>query len=187
MHVIYHTPRLDLRILRPGQEDIVLNFYERNRAFLEPLEPLRAEHFYTLEYQRSNLSCEYNSFVKFNYLRFWLFDKANPFHAIGTISFSNFRKGAFGSCMLGYKLDQSACHQGYMSEALSSLIPKVFQEYHLHRLEAMVMPGNTASIRLLERLGFIREGYLHSFAQIHGKWCDHLLYTYLGPSNNTSV
>ena len=81
--------------------------------------------------------------------------------------------------MVGYKLDERSCHQGYMYEALSCLLPELSQTCHVKRIEAMVLPENLASIRLLERLHFIKEGYLHSFAQINGEWRDHFLYTYL--------
>lgn len=180
MNTIYHTKRMTMKILRPGQEDAVLFFYEKNRKFLEPLEPTRPEHFYTMEYQRSNLVCEYNSFAKLKYMRYWMFLPQDPYHPLGSISFSNFRKGAFSSCMIGYKLDEMACHQGYMQEALSCLLPELCKSCHLRRVEAMVLPENSASIRLLQCLGFIKEGYLHSFAQINGKWRDHVLYAYLG-------
>lgn len=178
MYIRYQTERLELRILRPGEANAVLDFYERNRDFLEPVEPLRLNNFYTTEFQQNNLSWEYNAFVKSQYIRMWLFQQGGQ-TPLGCISFSEFQKGVFGRCMLGYKLDKNACHHGYMHEALSCLLPIVAEEYHLHRIEAMVMPDNTSSILLLERLGFIREGYLHNFAQINGAWRDHLLYAYL--------
>lgn len=179
MHLIYHTNRLDLKILRPGQEHLVLDFYERNRSFLEPLEPARSDKFYTPDYQRASLSYEYNSFIKFSYLRFWIFLHDDPSAPIGTVCFSNFLKGAFCSCMVGYKLDQHACHNGYMYETLALLVPLVCREYHIHRIEAMVLPDNKSSIHLLQKLGFEKEGYLRSFALINGQWKDHLLYTFL--------
>lgn len=179
MHTIYQTNRMYMKILKPGQEDIVLSFYERNKNFLEPLEATRPERFYSLDYQRSNLVSEYNSFAKLQYMRYWMFLPEDPYHPLGSISFSNFLKGAFSSCMVGYKLDERACHQGYMYEALSFLLPELSQSCHVRRIEAMVLPENSASIRILERLSFIKEGYLHSFAQINGTWRDHLLYAYL--------
>lgn len=181
MHTIYQTNRMILKILKPGQEDLVLEFYEKNKNFLEPMEATRPEQFYTLNYQRSNLVCEYNLFVKLNYMRYWLFLPEDPYHPLGCVSFSNFLKGSFSSCMVGYKLDERACRHGFMYEALSFLLPELVQNCCLRRVEAMVLPENAASIRLLERLQFIKEGYLHSFAQINGKWRDHFLYTYLQP------
>lgn len=186
MNTIYHTNRMTLQILHPGQENMILDFYEQNKDFLEPFEPTRMENFYTIEYQRSNLACEYNAFAKFNYMRYWLFLSENPSLPLGSVSFSNFRKGAFSSCIVGYKLAEKACRHGYMYEALSFLVPEVARDCHIRRIEAMVLPDNPASIRLLERLGFTKEGYLHTFAQINGQWKDHILYTYLG-NNETSL
>lgn len=178
MHLNYQTKRLDLRILKPGDEHTILDFYERNRDFLEPVEPTRVNNFYTAEYQRNNLYWEYNAFIKFQYIRMWIFCH-NEQIPLGCICFSEMQKSVFSRCMLGYKLDKTACHQGYMLEALAFLLPIVAKEYGLRRIEAMVMPNNLPSIHLLERLGFIKEGYLHAFAQINGTLEDHLLYTYL--------
>lgn len=60
----------------------------------------------------------------------------------------------------------------------------VAKHYEMHRFEAMVLPENESSIRLLEHLHFVREGYLHSFAQINGQYRDHLLYTYIVPDSS---
>jgi ribosomal-protein-alanine N-acetyltransferase len=67
-----------------------------------------------------------------------------------------------------------------MKEALSYLLPLVQEEYGFCRIEAYVMPDNTASICLLEQLGFVKEGLLQKFAQINGHRQDHFLYTYFG-------
>jgi len=61
---------------------------------------------------------------------------------------------------IGFALRQNHWGQGYMSEALQALLTFSFDELKLHRLEADVDPRNDASIRLLENLGFQREGYL---------------------------
>lgn len=182
MNVSYTTDRLNLMILQPSQADMILDFYERNRSFLEPYEPLRNSKFYTYKYQHSNATCEYNAFFKRSYMRYWLFTKENTSLPVGTVCFSDFKRGAFRSCMVGYKLDKDNCHKGYMHEALSFLLPIVCKDYMMHRIEAMVMPDNIPSIKLLEKLGFEQEGYLRSFAQINGKWEDHYLYTYFEAS-----
>ena len=51
-----------------------------------------------------------------------------------------------------------------------------FQDLALHRVEAACLPNNTASIRLLEKVGFAREGYARRYLCIDGRWQDHLLY-----------
>ena len=68
---------------------------------------------------------------------------------------------------------------GYMTAAVRALIPFSFGSLRLHRLEAACIPTNVASIRLLERTGFIREGFAREYLCINGTWQDHLLYALL--------
>lgn len=179
MNFEYETKRLILKVLHPNYASMVLDFYEKNKDFLEPFEPARQHNFYTLDFQRANLSHEYSSFLNSTYIRIWLFEKENLETPIGTVCFSNFLHGAFCNCMLGYKIDQQHVRQGYMTEALDFLLPLVCAEYHFHRVEAYVMPTNLPSISLLEKLSFSLEGVLKEYARIQGKWQDHYLYSYL--------
>ncbi len=61
---------------------------------------------------------------------------------------------------IGFVLRSDHWNQGYMTEATRTLLRFAFEELELHRIEADVDPRNEASIRLIERLGFQREGYL---------------------------
>jgi [ribosomal protein S5]-alanine N-acetyltransferase len=61
---------------------------------------------------------------------------------------------------IGYALARDQWGKGLMQEALTALLDYVFGTLNLHRIEADVDPGNSASLRLLERLGFRREGLL---------------------------
>jgi len=61
---------------------------------------------------------------------------------------------------IGFVLARAAWGQGLMLDAVSTLIDHAFDDLQLHRIEADVDPRNTASLRLLEKLGFRREGYL---------------------------
>ena len=56
------------------------------------------------------------------------------------------------------------------------MIGFAFDSLHLNRVEAACLPNNTASIRLLEKVGFAREGYARRYLCIDGRWQDHLLY-----------
>ena len=64
---------------------------------------------------------------------------------------------------IGYELAPSFWAQGIMTEALQAILGYGFDELDLVRIQATVMPGNTASVRLLERLGFQREGVLRAY------------------------
>ena len=66
-----------------------------------------------------------------------------------------------------------------MSEAVIGLLPEIFVEQGFHRLEAACLPENTASVRVLEKAGFQREGYAREYLKIAGKWQDHLLFAML--------
>ncbi len=71
-----------------------------------------------------------------------------------------------------------------MTAALRALIPFSFNSLRLHRLEAACIPSNAASIALLEKAGFKREGYARRYLCINGVWQDHLLYARLRDDGN---
>jgi len=77
---------------------------------------------------------------------------------------------------LGYALARSAWGQGYAREAVGALLDHGFGAMGLHRVEADVDPRNAASARLLERLGFVREGLLRERWIVAGEVTDTALY-----------
>jgi RimJ/RimL family protein N-acetyltransferase len=77
---------------------------------------------------------------------------------------------------LGYALARAFWRQGYMSETLPVVLRFAFEELQLHRLVADVDPRNSASIRLLEQLGFRREGYLREHYHLQGEVQDAAIY-----------
>jgi GNAT acetyltransferase-like protein len=60
-----------------------------------------------------------------------------------------------------------------MTEALQLMLRYAFKKIKLHRLEANIQPGNVASISLVRRAGFRREGYSPRYLKICGRWRDH--------------
>lgn len=64
---------------------------------------------------------------------------------------------------IGYELARNYWRQGIMTEALSAIIDFGFGEMELNRIEAVVMPENTASIIMLQKLGFRKEGLLEEY------------------------
>ena len=73
---------------------------------------------------------------------------------------------------VGFALRASHRGQGFMAEALSAVIDHGFGALGLHRVEADIDPRNAASIRLVERLGFIREGAMKERHLVAGEWQD---------------
>ena len=94
---------------------------------------------------------------------------------VGTCNFSNIVQGAFRACHLGYGLDASLVGQGYMYDALSHALPAVMNALGLHRVMANYMPENARSARVLQRCGFVIEGFAESYLHIGGRWRDHIL------------
>jgi ribosomal-protein-alanine N-acetyltransferase len=112
---------------------------------------------------------------------FFVFDGEED-RIVGGIALTNVQRGVTQSASVGYWLGRSATGRGYMSDALEALIPFAFRDLHLHRIEAATQPQNTASVRVLERNGFVREGYARSYLRIDGQWRDHLLYGLVAPA-----
>ncbi len=186
MKFTYETDRLILRLLGEEEAPAVLQFYRKNRAVFEPYEAIHPEQFYTESYQRTLLNCELSLTLKHSLIRFYVFRRENPDEIIGTVCFRNIDRSTYYSCETGYRFSPAYWHKGYAREALAFGIQLMFEEFHLHRIEATVMPENTASIRLLESLAFQQEGIAREYALIQGKWEDHIRFALIRPSGDTS-
>ncbi|TCP65799.1 GNAT family N-acetyltransferase [Baia soyae] len=147
----------------------------RNRDFFGQYDPIRLESYYSLEAQTKQIADAIKSFENDNGYTFGVF--LNSDHTlIGRVSLSAVSRGPFQNAYLGYYLDQQVNGKGYMTEAIKLILQYCFEEISLHRIQAGVMPKNTASIRVLEKSGFRREGLAERYLQINGQWEDHLLY-----------
>jgi ribosomal-protein-alanine N-acetyltransferase len=92
---------------------------------------------------------------------------------VGFLNLSEIVRGSFQSAYLGYGGVARFASQGYMSEALELLLQEAFAGLRLHRVEANIQPGNTASIALVRRGGFQLEGLSPRYLKIGGRWRDH--------------
>jgi ribosomal-protein-alanine N-acetyltransferase len=66
-----------------------------------------------------------------------------------------------------------------MTDAVHTAVVHAFDDLRLHRIEAASMPSNTGSINVLERVGFVREGFARRYLKINGVWQDHILFALL--------
>jgi ribosomal-protein-alanine N-acetyltransferase len=98
---------------------------------------------------------------------------------VGGIGISNVRRGVAQTAMLGYWVGARYARQGYVAAATRRLLDFSFRELGLHRIEAACLPTNVASRGLLEKVGFVNEGYARGYLRIDGTWCDHVLYAIL--------
>lgn len=92
---------------------------------------------------------------------------------VGVVNINEIVAGAFQSAYLGYYGMLNFARTGLMTEALRAAVDFAFSELGLHRLEANIQPGNTASIALVRRVGFKQEGLSPSYLRINGEWRDH--------------
>lgn len=114
-------------------------------------------------------------------------DRAYPFFIfrqtdgvmLGGITLSNVTRGMTQTATIGYWMGERFASRGYMSRAVLALVPYAFGALRLHRVEAACLPHNAASIRLLERVGFRREGLARGLVCINGRWQDHLVFALL--------
>lgn len=174
MQKIYETEKLFLKILDKSYAELVVDYYLRNKSFLEEWEPVRSEDFYTKQYHEEQLDKELTNIKNNNSFRLWIFKKQDDCRIIGSVAFNNIVRGAFLSSYLGCKLDKDELNKGYITEAIQKGIEIMFNEYGLHRIEANIMPKNKRSLRVVEKLGFYNEGIAYKYLKINGKWEDHI-------------
>src|SRR5450759_1071961 len=151
---------------------------EASRSFLTPWEPTWPDADLTRGAFRRRIKRyaeDQRSDLAYAFLIFRSDDSALG----GGLTLANIRRGVAQAGSIGYWVGAPFARKGYMTAAVRALIPFGFRTLGLHRLEAACIPANIASISLLEKTGFTREGYARSYLCINGVWQDHLLYARL--------
>jgi ribosomal-protein-alanine N-acetyltransferase len=95
---------------------------------------------------------------------------------VGQVSVWSITWGANRSAQVGYWVDERFAGRGITPTALALAVDFCFQVAGLHRLEASIQPGNGASRRVMEKLGFREEGLRVREVHIDGAWRDHISY-----------
>jgi len=151
---------------------------ERSRDFLKPWEPIWPADDLTRSAFRRRLK-RYAEDQRADQ-SYSLFIALKPEGVlVGGITLANIRRGVAQAGSLGYWMGLPYARQGYMTAAVNAVIPFALEKLRLHRLEAACIPTNAGSIRLLEKNGFVREGYAREYLCINGIWQDHLLFARL--------
>ena len=151
---------------------------EASRAFLTPWEPTWPADDLTRPAFRQRLRRYAEDMRTDQAYPFFLF-RAEDSALVGGLALANIRRGCAQAASLGYWMGAPYAGQGYMTAAVSAILPFAFGTLRLHRVEAACIPGNDASIRLLENTGFQREGFARQYLCINGTWQDHLLFARL--------
>ena len=171
--------RVLLRPLRAQDFDAWREVREANRAWLEPWEPrpepgapdpvADADAFrgrcsawdrqrqFDSAYGFGMFLCDHEKFV-------------------GEVSLGSVQRGPFQSASIGYWIDERHAGCGYVPEGVALMLRYGFEELHLHRMEAAIVPRNAPSRRVAEKLGLRDEGTSLGFLQIDGVYEDHVRY-----------
>lgn len=178
-----HSQRLILR--SPSEDHAVAAslFFEENRAFLEPWSPPMSDEFRSEAGQRWRFRAAADAFEAGTALKWLMFELTNEQSMIGYVHYSQINRGCYQGAMLGYAIGHRFEGQGLMTEALKSTLEEVFSErVRLHRVQANVIPTNSKSLAVLERLGFATEGHARNYLYIGGCWQDHTMFGMLNPN-----
>lgn len=97
----------------------------------------------------------------------------------GMIGFARIAFAGVKAGKLGYAVAADEWGHGYATDAARTLTDFAFRVLQLHRVSAAIGPDNAASIALVERLGFTKEGVLRDHVFTNGSWRDSVLYSVL--------
>ena len=179
LSLIYKKKLTGQRVfLRPPKRRDALKWQKlrmSSKSFLVPWEPSWdasscTRRAYLRYFKNSNYLA--NMDRAYSFLIFKIDDKT----LLGGINIGNVRRGVSQSASLGYWIGEKHSRNGYMKEALKLLIPSLFVDLRLNRIEAATLEENIASKNLLKKIGFKKEGVLRKYLKINGAWRDHILY-----------
>jgi ribosomal-protein-alanine N-acetyltransferase len=92
---------------------------------------------------------------------------------VGVINLNEVVRGVFQTAYLGFYVHGAHARRGVMTVGLRHVLRRAFVEHRLHRLEANIQSDNRPSRRLVQRLGFQKEGFSPRYLKIGGRWHDH--------------
>ncbi len=148
---------------------------EESRAFLSPWEPIwPADDVTRLAFRRRIRRYQREMRSGTGY-PFFIFSPDGE-TLLGGVTLGQIQRGVSQSGVLGYWMGERYAAKGFMTAAVRAVVSFSFDTLQLNRIDAACLPNNTASVRLLEKVGFSREGYARQYLCIDGRWQDHLLY-----------
>ena len=148
---------------------------ERSRTFLTPWEPTWPPDDLTKVAFRRRLRRYQREIRNGHGFPFFVFTPDAEI-LLGGLTLAHIQRGVTQTAVVGYWMGAPYAGKGLMSAAVRAVVTFAFDTLHLNRVEAACLPHNAASIRLLEKVGFTREGYARKYLCIEGRWQDHLLY-----------
>ncbi len=175
-----HVDDIAIRLATESDAPAIVRYYRENRHHLAPWEPVRPAGFYREGFWRVQLHRNQEDYDRATAIRFFAVRESVP-EVVGYVSLTNITRGAAHFCFLGYSLAEQEQGKGLMTAILRKVVGFAFSDLNLHRIMANYMPRNERSERLLERLGFVREGVARHYLLINGRWEDHVMTSLTNP------
>jgi ribosomal-protein-alanine N-acetyltransferase len=171
------TPRLVLRPLAADDRAAFVRAQEVSSALWEPWSPAAdvdsAEALFDRQLARTLSGLETGKDLR---LAAFLDDG----RLAALLGLNEIVRGAFQNAYAGWRVAADVVRQGIGTEAVAGLLDIAFAEppcgAGLHRVQANIIPENTPSLRLAEKVGFRREGFARAYLQIAGQWRDHVMF-----------
>jgi ribosomal-protein-alanine N-acetyltransferase len=149
-----------------------------SRTFLTPWEPTWPADDLTRAAFRRRVRRYQTEMRDDHSYAFFIFSQPDS-RLVGGVTLSNVTRGMTQTGTVGYWMGERFANRGMMTRAVRALVPFAFNALRLHRLEAACLPHNGASMRLLEKVGFQREGLARGLVCINGRWQDHIVFALL--------
>ena len=163
-----------IRLIEPGDGRALSDLLVRNRAFLAPWSPIRADGYETVAGQRTDIDLVLEQHRRGGTVPFVVLDDDGQ--VAGRLTLSGIVRGSFRSCAMGYWLSENRTGRGLATRAVAAALGHAFDELGLHRVQAETLVQNTASQRVLARNGFVQYGLAPRYLEIAGRWQDHLMF-----------
>jgi [ribosomal protein S5]-alanine N-acetyltransferase len=94
----------------------------------------------------------------------------------GQLNVANILYGSVSSAVIGYWVSPEVAGRGVAPTSVALVTDYLMNQVGLHRVEIDVRPENTASLRVIEKLGFRYEGIKQRYIHINGDWRDHYIF-----------
>lgn len=153
----FQTERLELRTLRTADYKAMYEIF-KEEAYLKyfGIKGVQCEKDARLLIKDWVRRLDPNVFLR------WAIVHRESGKVVGSIGLHTFIV-AYKKAAVGYDLNPNYQHKGYMQEALQMIMRYFFEDLGYHRLEAIIVTENKASIHVAERAGFIREGLMRQW------------------------
>ena len=173
---------MNLKLSSIDDAKSISEFYLENGDHLRPWEPEREIGYHSCESWKVRLAERVEEQEK-GKAAYFLSYALNSSELLATCSLTSIAHGPFQACFMGYSVAVAYEGKGVMKELCSYVINYAFSEIGLNRIMANYIPSNIRSGRLLENLGFSKEGVAKKYLCINGQWEDHVLTSLLNPKN----